>query len=69
MDTLYLGNTTTLGNPGNIASISTLHLGDTLGNVIYVDASLPYSGGVSMGNLGTSPIVNLPYPGGRIHFE
>jgi hypothetical protein len=42
--TLYLGNTTALGNPGNIASTSTLHPGNTSGNVIYVDASLPYSG-------------------------
>jgi hypothetical protein len=51
--TLYLGNTTLLGN-----------LGNTSGNVIYVDASLPYPGGVSLRNMGTSPIVNLPYPGG-----
>jgi uncharacterized alkaline shock family protein YloU len=42
--TLYLGNTTALGNPGNIASTSTLHPGNTSGNVIYADASLPYSG-------------------------
>jgi hypothetical protein len=40
--TLYLGNNTAPGNPGNIASTSTLHLGNTLGNVIYVDASSPY---------------------------
>jgi hypothetical protein len=52
--TLYPGNTTALGNPGNIASTSTLHLGNTLGNVIYV----------LMGNLGTSPIADLPYLGG-----
>jgi hypothetical protein len=61
--TLYPGNTTSSCNPGNIASISTSHLGNTAGNVIYVDASAPYPGGVSMGNLGTSPTANLPYPG------
>jgi hypothetical protein len=61
-DTLYLGNTTAPGNLGNIASTSTLHLGNTLGNVIYVDASLLYLGG-SMGNLGSSPTASLPYAG------
>jgi hypothetical protein len=40
------GNTTTLGNPGNIASTSTLQPGDISGNVIYVDASSPYLGSV-----------------------
>jgi hypothetical protein len=64
MVTLYLGNTTTPGNLGNIASTSTLHPGNTSGNVIYIDASLPYPGGVPMGNLGSSPTANLPYPGG-----
>jgi hypothetical protein len=64
MGTLYSGNTTTLGNPGNIASTSTLHQGNTLGNVIYVDARSPYPGGVLMGNPGTSPTANLPYSGG-----
>jgi hypothetical protein len=64
MGTLYLGNTTTPGNLGNIASTSTLHPGNTSGNVIYIDASLPYPGGVPMGNLGSSPTANLPYPGG-----
>jgi hypothetical protein len=53
-----------LGNPGNIASTSTLHPGNTSGNVIYVDASSLYLGVVSMGNPGTSPIANIPYPGG-----
>jgi hypothetical protein len=62
--TLYLGNTTAPGNLGNIASTSTLHLGNTSGNVVYVDASSPYPGGVSMGNLGSSPTANLPYSGG-----
>jgi hypothetical protein len=62
--TFYPGNTTTSGNLGNIASSSTLHLGNTSGNVIYVDASSPYLGGVSMGNPGTSPTTNLPYPRG-----
>jgi hypothetical protein len=66
--TLYLGSTTALGNPGNIVSTSTLHPGNTSGNVLYVDASLPYSGGVSMGNLGTSSTANLPYLGERVHF-
>jgi hypothetical protein len=60
--TLYLGNTTTSDNTGSIASTSTFHSSNTLGNVIYVDASSPYPGGVSMGNLGTSPTANLPYP-------
>jgi hypothetical protein len=41
---LYLGNTTAPGDLGNIASASTFHPGNTLGNVIYVDASLPYPG-------------------------
>jgi hypothetical protein len=58
---LYLANTTALGN---IASTSTIHLGNTSSNAIYVDASLPYPGGVSMGNLGSSPTTNLPYPRG-----
>jgi uncharacterized membrane protein len=62
--TLYPGNTTASGNPGNIASTSTLHTGNTSGNVIYVDASTPYPGGVSMGNSSTSLIANLPYPRG-----
>jgi hypothetical protein len=60
---LYLGNTTAPGNPGNIASTSTLHLGNTSGNVIYVDATSPYLWGVLMGNLATSLIANLPYLG------
>jgi hypothetical protein len=64
MGTLYLGNTTTPGNPCNIASISTLHLGNTSGNVIYIGASSPYQGGVSMGNPDSSQIANLPYPRG-----
>jgi hypothetical protein len=63
MSTLYLGNTTASGNPGNIATTSTLHPGNTSGNVIYVYASSPYLGGVSMGNLGTSSTANLPYMG------
>jgi hypothetical protein len=61
---LYLGNNTAPGNLGNITSTSTLHTGNTSGNVIYIDASLPYPGGVSMGNLGASSTSNLPYPGG-----
>jgi hypothetical protein len=63
--TLYLGNTTAPGNPGNISSTSTLHPGNTSSNVIYVDASSPYSGGVLMGNSGSSLTANLPYPGAR----
>jgi hypothetical protein len=59
-----LSNTTASGNPGNIASTSTLHPCNTSGNVIYVDASSPYPRGVSMGNLGSSPTTNLPYLGG-----
>jgi hypothetical protein len=66
---LYLGSTTAPGNPGNIASTSTLHPDNTSGNVIYVDASSSYPRGVSMGNPGTSPTANLPYLGGRVHFE
>jgi uncharacterized alkaline shock family protein YloU len=57
--TLYSGNTTALGNPSNIASTSTLHPGNTSGNVIYIDASSPYSGGVSMGNPSTNPNPNF----------
>jgi hypothetical protein len=60
---LHLGNTTALGNPGNIASTSTLYPGNTLGNVFYVDASLSYPEGVSMGNSGSFLTANLPYPG------
>jgi hypothetical protein len=63
-NTLYPGNTTALGNPGNIASTSTLHPGNTLGNVIYIDASSLYTGGVSMGNSGSFLTANLPYPWG-----
>jgi hypothetical protein len=62
--TLYPSNTTASGNPGNIASASTLHPGNTSDNVISVDASSPYPGGILMGNPGTSPTANLPYPGG-----
>jgi hypothetical protein len=62
--TLYPGNTTASCNPGNIDCTNTLHLGNTAGNVIYIDASSPYPGGVSMGNSGTSLTANLPYPGG-----
>jgi hypothetical protein len=62
--TLYLGNTTASGNPGNIASTSTLHPGNTSGNVIYVDDSSPYPGGVLMGNPGSSLTANLPYSRG-----
>jgi hypothetical protein len=61
---LFLGNTTALFNPGNIAGTTTLHKGNTSGNVIYVDARSPYLGGVSIGNPGSSPTANLPYPGG-----
>jgi hypothetical protein len=57
---LYLSNTTAPGNLGDIASTNTLHSG----NVIYVDASSPYPGGVYMGNLGSSLTANLPYSGG-----
>jgi hypothetical protein len=61
---LYLGNTTALGNPGNIASTSTLHPGNISGNVIYVDASSLYPCSVSMGNPGSFLTANLPYLGG-----
>jgi hypothetical protein len=64
MGTLYLGKTTASGNPGNIASTSTIHPRNTSSNVIYVDASSPYPVGVLMGNPGTSPTANLPYLGG-----
>jgi hypothetical protein len=63
--TLYPSNTTASGNPSNIASTSTLHPGNISGNVIFVDASSPYPGDVSMGKLGTSPTANLPYLGAR----
>jgi hypothetical protein len=62
--TLYPSNTTALGNPGNVAGTSTSHPSNTSSNVIYVDANSPYTGGVSMGNLGSFPTANLPYPGG-----
>jgi hypothetical protein len=61
--TLYPGNTTASGNPGNIPGTSTSHPGNTSGNVIYVVANSPYIGGVSMGNPGSFPTANLPYPG------
>jgi hypothetical protein len=61
--TFYPGNTTASGNPGNIASTSTSHPGNTSGNVIYVEASSPYAGCVSMGNPGSFPTANLPYLG------
>jgi hypothetical protein len=64
MGMLYLGNTTALSNLGNMASTSVLDPGNTSGNVIYVDASSPYLGGVSMGNLGISLTANPPYPWG-----
>jgi hypothetical protein len=63
MGTLYPGNTTAPGNPGNIASTSTLHPDNTSGNVIYVDASSLYPGGVLMGNPSSFPTANLHYPG------
>jgi hypothetical protein len=64
-DTLYSCNTSTSGNPGNVASTSTLHPVNTSGNVIYVDASSLYLGDVSMGNPSNFPVANLSYPGGR----
>jgi hypothetical protein len=45
---------------------STAYPGNTAGNVVYVDANSPYMGGVSMGNLGSFPTANLPYPGGGV---
>jgi uncharacterized alkaline shock family protein YloU len=62
--TLYPGNTTASGNPSNVIGTSTSHLGNTLGNVIYVNANSPYTGDVSTKNLGSFPTANLPYPGG-----
>jgi hypothetical protein len=62
---LYLGNTTALGNLGNIASTRTLHPSNTSRIVIYIDASSLYLGGVTMGNPGSSPTANLPYSGGE----
>jgi hypothetical protein len=66
---LYLGKSSASGNPGNIASTSTLHLGNTSGNVIYIDASSPYSGGVSMGNPGNFLTANLSYSGAHPLWE
>jgi hypothetical protein len=43
--TFYLSNSSASGNPGNIASTSTSHLGNNSGNVISIDASSPYLGG------------------------
>jgi hypothetical protein len=65
---LYQGNTTASGNPGNIASRKASHPGNTLGNVVYFDASSPYPGGVSMGNPDSFLNANLTYSGGRVHF-
>jgi hypothetical protein len=62
--TLFPGSTTTPGNTGVLANTSTPHTGSTSGNVIYVDASSPYSGSTSMGNLGVFPTASIPYPGG-----
>jgi hypothetical protein len=64
MGTLYPGNTTASSNPGNVGGTSTSHPGNTSGNVIYVDANSPYTGGVSMGNLGSFLTANLSYLGG-----
>jgi hypothetical protein len=36
-----------------------------MGNVVYIDASSLYLGGVSIGNLGSSLTANLPYQGAR----
>jgi hypothetical protein len=66
MGTLYPGNTTASGNPGNVAGTGTSHPGNTSGKVIYVDANSPYTRGISMGNSGSFPTANLPYPGGGV---
>jgi hypothetical protein len=52
--TLYLGDNTASGNPSNIASTSTLHLGVSMGNpATSPTANLPYPGGASTSsNLG-----------------
>jgi hypothetical protein len=63
MGTLYLGNTTTPGKLGNISSTSISHPGNRSGNVVYIDASSPYLGGVLMGNPGNFLTANLSYPG------
>jgi hypothetical protein len=64
MGTLFPDSTTALGNTGGLANNSTPHPGSTSGNVIYVDASLPYSRSTSMGNPGVFPTARIPYPGG-----
>jgi hypothetical protein len=64
MGTLFPDSTTALGNTGGLANNSTPHPGSTSGNVIYVDASLPYSRSASMGNPGVFPTARIPYPGG-----
>jgi hypothetical protein len=64
MGTLYPGSTTASGNTGVLANTSTSHPGSTSSNTIYVDASSPYPGSTSMGNLGVFPIASIPYPGG-----
>jgi hypothetical protein len=61
MGTLYPGSTTTSGSRGVLANTSTSHPGSTLGNVIYVDASSPYLGSTSVGNLGFFPTASIPY--------
>jgi hypothetical protein len=69
MGTLFPGSTTAPGNTGVLANTSTPHPGSTSGNIIYVDASSPYSRSTSMGNSGVSATASIPYPGGRIHFR
>jgi hypothetical protein len=69
MGTLYPGNNTALGNPGNKVGTSTSHPDNTSGNVIYVDANSSYTGGVSMENPGSFLAANLPYSRGRVHFR
>jgi hypothetical protein len=64
-DTIYPSNTTASGNPGNEAGTSTSHSSNTSGNIIYVDSNSPYmGGGVLMGNPGSFPTANLPFPWG-----
>jgi hypothetical protein len=52
------------GNTGVLANTSTTQPGNTLGNVIYVDANSPYPGSTSMSNPGVFPTASIPHPGG-----
>jgi hypothetical protein len=63
MGTLFPNSTIALGNTGVLTNTSTPHSGSTSGNIIYVDASSPYPGSTSMGNLGFFLLLAYLTPG------